>query len=144
MPVFAHDPSRVHPPNGEEPVSELVQQDMAIASMSTEPVVPRTRNQYGNGVVQVAVILGASGVPHRIMYVSVNRGQRGQGWARETVAEVVADFDHDQMESTVIIRNYDPDVDVQRLIAFFQDFGYILESSDPEPFLRRPASPLTP
>jgi hypothetical protein len=82
--------------------------------------------------------LGAVGEAHRIVYVNVNdRLKRGQGHMRALLAVVTADLDADGMECTTIIRNYEPDCDPQRLTGLFEDFGFVVEATDPEIELRR-------
>ena len=142
MPMFAHDPSRLHPPPADEPA----QPPPAPNPQTVEPDPPRVKNLYQDGQVStviVAMVLGETGQPHRYMFVSVNRSQRGKGYARSLTAIVMSDLDHDGKDCTVIIRNVEPDVSVPRLADFFRSFGFtdIAPGEFGEPQLYRTAQP---
>ena len=152
MPTFAYDSSRLHPPGGsmadDETPPPLAREvaDTFIAG----PPAPRTQQLYNyDNLYQsfCSVIFGVSGEPHRLMFLTTMRRFRNQGSARALVTQVVSDFDHDQRDSTIIIRNVEPDCDVPRLQAFFESFGYVptvLIPGEPDtPQLIRTAQPYT-
>jgi len=137
MATFTHDGTRLHPP---ESLSQPGDAQPLAVTPHAEPTGPRTHQTYQVDPALISLALGASGEAHRIVYVNVqDRTKRGQGHMRSLMATVMADLDADGMECTSIIRNYEPDCDPQRLTGLFEDFGFVVESTDPEIELRRPA-----
>jgi len=143
MPLFTHDPTRLHPPPADEPV----QPRLTPTPQTAEPDPPRVKSLYQDGQVSTVIVsmaLGDRDIPHRYVFVSVNRGKRGQGFARALTALVMADLDHDGQPCTVIVRNVEPDVSVPRLADFFRSFGFVdIEPGEfGEPQLRREPQPV--
>jgi hypothetical protein len=135
MATFTYDPARLHPP---EPNTSLTAAPQATTR--EVPTGPFTQQTYDTDPALVSMALGSSGEAHRIVYVHIaNRTKRGMGHMRALLTQVMLDLDADRMPCTCIIRNYEPDVDPQRLTGLFEDFGFVVESTDPEISLRRDA-----
>lgn len=146
MATFAHDPTRVHPPAKDWGwPSVAAEEGKNVANPPSGPsvadtptvvqgdvVTPLTSSIYNTGESLVAVALGGSGEPHRIVYVSTIRDARGQGKARANMTQVLADMDADGRDSVVFINNVDPDCDVGRLTGFFESLGYVQQTINPD------------
>jgi hypothetical protein len=66
------------------------------------------------------------------VYVTTALNFRLQGYAKFTMARALRDMDHDGRQCAVFIRNTDPDCDIPRLIAFFESFGFVQTTIDPD------------
>jgi GNAT superfamily N-acetyltransferase len=158
MARFVHDPSRVHPPPNEGGLPSVAseQRSAIIPPYPTEPVVDTTRSvaaprQTGEigqledsasprtvqqlyedpGISMISMVLGASGEPHRVMYVTTQRFWRGQGRARTLLEQICADLDKDGMSCGVRMPNVEPDCDLPRFVAFFEKHGFVSQTPPP-------------
>jgi|SRR5262245_2098214 len=156
MPQFAHDPRRLHPPANLSGRASIAEEELVPAgepaprhlTMDEDPVIRphvgepedpyRTQQEYQNltATSRVSVALGELDKPHRIVYCYTNRRERNLGYMRALVEQIVSDFDHDQRDSEVIIRNVEPDCVVPQLQAFFESLGYVLQEVDPPTLYR--------
>jgi hypothetical protein len=109
---------------------------MLMASEDRGP--PLTKQEYRSldTMTTVSLALGETGEPHRVVWVTTSRPYRNRGNARALVTTVLADFDHDQRDSEVIIRNVEPGCDVPRLSGFFMSLGFVQTDTDPPTFYR--------
>lgn len=143
--TFAHDPRRVHPPAHRWGLPSIAEEEnvrvIPVVAPRADPETPRTLSDYNDNYSMVAVAIGASGEPYRIVFINTIRQYRNQGYARALFTKVLADIDADKRDSTTIIRNIEPDCDPLRLAGFFESFGYAQVPDQEFPTLHRAYSP---